>query len=37
MAVSCRHPGQKTHAVFERYSIVSECDLVDPAKNLNAL
>jgi hypothetical protein len=29
--------GHKTRSVFERYNIVSECDLVEPAKKLNVL
>jgi hypothetical protein len=28
---------QKTRSAFERYNIVSECDLVEAAKKLNAL
>jgi hypothetical protein len=29
--------GRKTRSVFERYNIVSECDLVDAVKKLNTL
>jgi hypothetical protein len=29
--------GHKTRSVFERYNIVSECDLVEAAKKLNAM
>jgi integrase len=29
--------GHKTRSVFERYNIVSECDLVEGAKKLNAI
>jgi hypothetical protein len=29
--------GHKTRFVFERYNIVSKCDLVEAAKKLNAL
>ena len=29
--------GHKTRSVFERYNIVSECDLVEAAKTLNAM
>ena len=28
--------GHKTRSVFERYNIMSECDLVEAAKKLNA-
>jgi hypothetical protein len=29
--------GHKTRSVFERYNIVSECDLVEAARKLNAI
>ena len=29
--------GHKTRSVFERYNIVSECDLVEALKKLNAI
>jgi hypothetical protein len=29
--------GHKTRSVFERYNIVSECDLVEAATKLNAM
>jgi hypothetical protein len=35
--VAMQMTGHKTRSVFERYSIVSECDLVEAAKKLNAL
>ena len=35
--VLCRLTGRKTRSVFERYNIVSECDLVEAAKKLNAM
>ena len=34
--VAMQMTGHKTRAVFERYNIVSECDLVDAARKLNA-
>jgi integrase len=35
--VAMQLTGHKTRSVFERYTIVSECDLVEAAKKLNAL
>ena len=35
--VSMQLTGHKTRSVFERYNIVSECDLVEGAKKLNIL
>jgi len=35
--VAMQMTGHKTRSVFERYNIVSECDLVDAAKKLNAM
>lgn len=29
--------GHKTRSVFERYNIVSECDLLEAARKLNAI
>jgi integrase len=34
--VAMQMTGHKTRSVFERYNIVSQCDLVDAAKKLNA-
>ena len=35
--VAMQLTGHKTRSVFERYNIVSECDLVEAAKKLNAM
>ena len=35
--VAIQMTGHKTRSVFERYNIVSECDLVEAAKRLNTL
>jgi len=35
--VATQMTGHKTRSVFERYNIVSECDLVNAAKKLNAM
>jgi len=35
--VAMQMTGHKTRSVFERYNIVSECDLVEAAKKLNAM
>jgi integrase-like protein len=35
--VAMQMTGHKTRSIFERYNIVSECDLVEAAKKLNVL
>ena len=35
--VAMQMTGHKTRSVFERYNIVSECDLIEAAKKLNAM
>jgi len=35
--VAMQMTGHKTRSVFERYNIVSECDLIEAAKKLNAI
>jgi hypothetical protein len=35
--VAMQMTGHNTRSVFERYNIVSECDLVEAAKKLNVL
>jgi len=35
--VAMQMTGHKTRSVFERYNILSECDLVEAAKKLNAM